>query len=95
VSCALGASIEQDQEGGLRYHRAVYKYQTCRVASDRDFCKDHPAITFSDGDAIGQMDQQANARCGTINSIYLAEPARGVVPPFIPSIHKKTPCDGL
>jgi hypothetical protein len=65
------------------------------VASDREFCKDHPAITFSDGDVLDQMDQQANARRGTLNAIYLAEPASGVVPPSIPSKRKKAPCDGL
>jgi hypothetical protein len=83
ANCALGAEVRQDQESGLRYHRALYRYSKCREPSDREFCSTHPNIGWSDTDAIAEMNLQADKRCGTVDSLYRQEPNSGISPPPI------------
>jgi len=83
ASCALGVDVRQDEEAGLRYRRALYRYSKCREPSDRDFCSTHPNIGWSDGKAIDEMNLQADKRCGTVDSLYREEPNSGIVPPPI------------
>jgi hypothetical protein len=83
ASCALDAEVKQDQEAGLRYRRALYRYSKCRQSSDRDFCSTHPDIGWSNGEAIDQMNLQADERCGTVDSLYRQEPNSGMPAPPI------------
>lgn len=83
ASCALGADVRQDQEAGLRYRRALYRYSKCREPSDRDFCSTHPNIGWSNREAIDEMNLQADKRCGTVDSLYLQEPNSRISPPPI------------
>jgi hypothetical protein len=94
VQCALAADITQDQEKGLRYRRAQYKYVTCREVSDGEYCSIHPNVGWGDTQMLGDMERAAIKRCGSINSIYLAEPATGVPPPLLPQRIRRLPCDG-
>jgi hypothetical protein len=93
VQCALAADITQDQEKGLRYRRAQYKYETCRQVTDREFCAIHPDVGWGDTQMLGDMERAAIKRCGSINSIYVAEPANQIAPPLLPHRIKRSPCD--
>ena len=93
VECALAADITQDQEKGLRYRRAQYKYQTCREVTDREFCAVHPDVAWGDRKMLGEMEVAATKKCGTVDSIYLDEPATGVAPPLLPRRIRRSPCD--
>ncbi|MBV8459066.1 MAG: hypothetical protein JO122_20930 [Acetobacteraceae bacterium] len=94
--CALAAEVRQDQEDGLRYRRAVYQYEVCRLRSDQEFCISHPDITWSDSGTLGEMRKRAIKQCGTPNSRYLEEPATGLAPPSLPDrISVKSPCAGF
>ncbi|HEY2404092.1 MAG TPA: hypothetical protein VGI23_27310 [Steroidobacteraceae bacterium] len=92
ASCALGAEVKQDQETGLRYRRALYRYSKCREPSDRDFCSTHPNIGWSNSEAIDQMNLQADERCGTVDSLYRQEPSSGMPPPPIERRVGSGPC---
>jgi hypothetical protein len=83
ASCALSAEVRQDQEAGLRYRRASYRYSKCREPSDREFCLMHPNVSWSNGEAIDEMNIQADKRCGTVDSLYRQEPNSGISPPPI------------
>lgn len=95
AACALSAEIEQDQEHGLRYRRALSKYEACRGPSDREFCSKHPNITWHDRELLRDMIRQAYERCGTVNGFYIKEPSTGESPPPTRSRHKRSPCDGV
>lgn len=97
AACALSAEINQDQEGGHRYRRALAKYEDCRDPSDRDFCSKHPKMTWSDRGLRRKMVLQAYERCGTVNTFYANESSTGEPPPPRLSVrkHKSSPCDGL
>lgn len=97
AECALAAGINQDQEGGHRYRRALAKYEACRDPSDRDFCSKHPNVTWGDRELRREMVMQAYERCGTVNTFYLKEPRTGEPLPASLSkqTRKRTPCDGL
>jgi hypothetical protein len=75
--------VKQDQEAGLRYRRALYRYSKCREPSDRDFCSTHPNLRWSNSEAIDQMNLRANERCGTVDSLYRQEPDSGMPAPPI------------
>jgi len=95
VPCALSAEVKQDQEDGLRFRRAFYKYQTCRSRSDQGFCSTHPDISWNDREMLSEMGKQALEECGTPNSHYLEEPATGLPPPPLPERSGfKSPCPG-
>jgi hypothetical protein len=83
AGCALSAEVRQNQEAGLRYRRALYRYWKCREPSDGDFCSTHPNIGWSNSEAIDQMNLQADERCGTVDSLYGQEPNSGLLPPSI------------
>lgn len=92
--CALDAEVRQDQQDGLRYRRALYRYLKCREPSDREFCSTHANIGWANSEAIGQMDLQADERCGTVDSLYRQEPQSGVVPrPIERRVGRNGPCD--
>jgi hypothetical protein len=93
VQCALAVDIAQDQEKGLRYRRAQYKYETCREVTDREYCAIHSDVGWGDTQMLGDMERAAIKKCGLINSIYLAESATGVAPPLLPQRFKRSPCD--
>jgi hypothetical protein len=93
VQCALAAHITQDQEKGLRYRRAQYKYVTCREVTDREYCSIHPNVGWGDTQMLGDMERAAIKRCGSINSIYLGEPVTRIAPPLLPQRFKRSPCD--
>lgn len=95
LEMTLTAELNQDQEDGLRYRRAMYKYEACRNPSDRALCTAHPDITWSDRELLREMVLQAYERCGTVNSFYLKEPATGELPLPLPAKHRSSPCDGL
>jgi hypothetical protein len=79
--CALGAGITQDEEGGLRFLRAAYKFATCQEVSDRDFCATHPeAGTTWSAPLMRQMAHETILRCGTLDSLYRKEPKSGLAP---------------
>jgi len=83
ASCALSAEVRQDQQTGLRYRRALYRYSKCRQPSDREFCSTHPNIGWSNSEAIDEMNLRADKRCGTVDSLYRQEPNSGISPPPI------------
>jgi hypothetical protein len=93
VACALSARVSQDREDGLRYRRAQLKFETCRVAADREFCSAHPDFAGSDNEMLAEMNRQAVAKCGNVNTIYLKEPATGARPPPLPKRPRRSPCD--
>jgi hypothetical protein len=93
VACALSARVSQDQEDGLRYRRAQFKFETCRVAADREFCSAHPDFAWRDSAMVAEMNGHAVAKCGSINTIYLREPATGARPPPLPERRHRSPCD--
>jgi hypothetical protein len=95
--CALAAEINQDQEGGHRYRRALLKYEACRDPSDRDFCSKHPNVTWGDRELRREMVMQAYQRCGTVNTFYSKERSTGEPPPPRSNElrRRSTPCDGL
>jgi len=96
VPCALSAEVKQDEEDGLRYRRALYKYQICRWRSDQEFCTAHPDISWSDREMLSEMGKQALKECGTPNSRYLEEPASGLPPPPLPErLGHQSPCTGF
>lgn len=74
AACALSAEINQDQQGGHRYRRALAKYEACREPSDRDFRSKHPDMTRGDRELLRQMVLQAYERCGTVDTFYIKEP---------------------
>jgi hypothetical protein len=94
VACALSARVSQDQEAGLRYRRAQFKFETCRVAADRAFCSAHPDFAWGDTAMLAEMNGNAVAKCGNVNAIYLKEPANGARPPPLPQRIRRSPCDG-
>jgi hypothetical protein len=94
AQCALYVDIGQDVEAGLRYGRALYRYETCREPSDRDFCVTHSNIGWANSEAIDEMDHQADRRCGTIDALYAQEPTTGLPPPPFTRRIRKEPCEG-
>jgi len=42
---------------------------------------------------LKEMQENATKTCGTVNSIYLKEPATGVAAPSLPQRNRKSPCD--
>jgi hypothetical protein len=93
AACALSAEIIQDQEKGLRYLRALSKYEACRRPSDREFCSKHPNMAWSDRELLREMVIQAYQRCGTVNTFYVKEPATGQPSPPTLRSRKSSPCD--
>lgn len=81
--CALGIEIEQSQQYGLRFQRAIYKRQSCIVESTRTFCAGR--------ERFGWMDKQADElrgfndqNCLPISRMYAQEPQAGGRPPPSP-----------
>lgn len=94
ASCALSAEVKQDQQDGLRYRRALYRYSKCREPLDKDFCSTHRNITWADTETVERMDVQADQRCGTVDFLYRQETRTGLVPPPLERRVGKGPCDG-
>lgn len=82
-SCALGISIEQSQESGMRFRRAVYKFQLCWAETRVDYCA---GLSQSERGQprSGEMSQYIQDRCPTMNALYLKEPLTGELPPRSP-----------
>jgi hypothetical protein len=94
ADCALGASLQQSQEDGLRYRRAVYKYELCRGPVEHAFCSEHGSFGWADSALLKKMVVQVYERCGTVNSFYVREPATGDLPPRLTRDPRRLPCEG-
>ncbi|WCM22840.1 hypothetical protein NDK50_33215 [Paraburkholderia bryophila] len=81
--CALGISVEQSQESGMRFRRAVYKFQSCWAETQVDYCA---GLSQSERGQprSGEMSQYILSRCPTMNALYLKEPLTGELPPKSP-----------
>jgi hypothetical protein len=77
ATCAIGATLRQDKEKGLRFQRASATYGACSVDAKKNYCATHPHPTWGNGDALDDMRAYANKVCGTVNALYLREPANG------------------
>ena len=83
ASCALGVNITQSQENGLRFRRAVYKFQLCWAETRVDYCAAHKQ-NAADAPNVQDMSQYIMKRCPTMNALYLQEPRTGDLPPASP-----------
>lgn len=83
ASCALGVNITQSQENGLRFRRAVYKFQLCWAEKRVDYCAAHKQ-DGADAPNVQDMSQYIIKRCPTMNALYLKEPHTGDPPPASP-----------
>ncbi len=93
-ACAVRAVVSQDQEAGLRFKRAQYAYLSCRLPVDRDYCSTAPSFSWSDGEAIDKMNENAAKICGSLNDNYLKEPATHEPAKRLPDSPRRTfPCD--
>jgi hypothetical protein len=92
VDCALGASIRQDQEDGLRNRRAQYKFAACRGPVERQFCLSHGDFGWEDREALKAMATLVYEKCGTTTTFYLKEPLTGQAPTELPSRIRQGPC---
>lgn len=81
--CALSVEIDQSQQFGFRYARAVYKRQSCIVESTRTFCASHERFGWMDKqvDELRRFDDQ---NCPSISKMYDQEPLVGGRPPPSP-----------
>ena len=94
--CALAANVSQDEERGLRFLRAAYKFSTCQERSDHEFCATHPDTgTAWTAPLRSQMAHETIERCGLLDSLYRKEPNSGRAP--VGDYHdvlrkRRTPC---
>lgn len=92
-SCALGIRIEQNRTHGLRFQRALAKYEQCARPAEQQFCHAHAPFGWGDGQTQNEMLRYANKVCGTQNTLYLREPLTGKKPVDLPPLaRRKTPC---
>jgi hypothetical protein len=85
ASCALSASIIQDQFDGLRYRRAISKRRNCEVVSNKTFCNNHEPFGWND-DAVNEMRRFADKACGTVDSLFRLDKEHGTQPDPLPKI---------
>jgi hypothetical protein len=96
--CAIAASVTQRQKSGLRFKRAVAKFDRCKIQPYHDYCASHPPFGW-DGLEMDKMDQYAQGICGTVDSLYQKEPLTGKEPVPVPgaAAHRQrtSACDGF
>jgi len=81
--CALSVEIDQSQQYGFRYARAVYKRQSCIVESTRTFCASHERFGWMDKQ-VDELRRFDNQNCPSISAMYDQEPQAGGGPPPSP-----------
>nr|WKF60877.1 hypothetical protein HUO10_005399 [Paraburkholderia busanensis] len=74
--CALNVEIDQSQQYGFRYARAVYKRQKCIVESTRTFCASHERFGGG-GKQVDELRRFNNQNCPSISTMYDQEPRTG------------------
>jgi hypothetical protein len=95
--CALGATVSQDEERGLRFLRAAYQFAICQETSDHDFCATHQDTGAAwTAPITSQMAHETILRCGLLDSLYGKEPRSGLAP--VGDYHdvlmkRRTPCN--
>ncbi|MBN3851798.1 hypothetical protein G3N59_00270 [Paraburkholderia sp. Ac-20340] len=78
--CAVQAEIQQSQEDGFRFQRALWGHQVCVAEEQHDYCVAHGGPSISQADLEG-ISAYVDAHCPTINAMYLKEPHSGQNPP--------------
>ncbi|WP_233836615.1 hypothetical protein [Paraburkholderia sp. ZP32-5] len=90
--CAVQAEIQQSQEDGFRFQRALWEHQVCIAEEQHDYCVAHGGPSISPADLEG-ISTYVDAHCPTINAMYLKEPRSGGIPPRLSlQLSRANPC---
>jgi putative hemolysin len=91
--CATQVEIQQSQEGGYRFRRALWNHQVCVAEEQHDYCVAHGGTSISPADLQG-ISAYVDTHCPTINAMYLKEPRSGQIAPTgsLQPLFKPNPC---